>query len=510
MNFDTAHAEPKQTTPQVQPPELPDRRSDPVRVGRSLPERQSRWWIWAAAVAVAALAVLGYFVIYPRIVQAHDGTNPAGGPGGGAANRNVPVVAVAAHTGDMNVFLNGLGTVTPLNTVSLHSRVDGAIVKVAFQEGQTVHHDTTQDDKQISDLDKGEQDKSDLLIQLDPRPYQTQLEQAQGSLARDQALLANANLDLTRITGLAAKTFATQQQLDTQKALVAQAEGTIKIDQAAIDNARLQLVYCNIRTPITGRVGLRYVDVGNIVHATDTMPLAIVTQLQPITVIFTIPQDDIAQVTRATAKGLGLRVDAYNRDSTKKIATGKLMAVDNQVDTGSGTVRLKAQFENADNELFASQFVNARLLVDTLKGAVIVPAAAVQRSPDATFVYVVKSDQTVEMRTIVVTPTDANETVVESGRSPSDGEQSSIEKGLATGEIVVTDGVDKLQAGSKVTVRAAAGRGKKGTSAGTQPTSRASTQRSGGDHPSTMTGTPTDSTALTGRRNRSADTKVSE
>ena len=340
---------------------------------------------------------------------------------------------------------------TPVNTVAVHTRVDGQLAKVAYTQGQIVHHDPSATSDSMADLDKGDQDKSDLLVEVDPRPYQVQLEQAKGQLARDQAQLNNAQLDLQRFTQLYAQKSATLQQLQTQQALVAQDQAVIQVDQAAIHNAQLQLTYCEVRTPIDGRVGLRLVDVGNIVHASDTQPVAVVTQIQPITVEFTLPQDDIPRVMKSAPDAKGLAVEAWNRDFKTRLAAGTLEAIDNQVDPGSGTILLRAEFDNKDNALFPKQFVNARLLVDTLKNVVIVPSAAVQRSPTSTFVYVVKGDeskgdQAVTMRDVKVGPTEGDETAIESGVAP--------------GDVVVTDGVDKLTNGTKVTIRPPAGSGK--------------------------------------------------
>jgi multidrug efflux system membrane fusion protein len=401
---------------------------------------------------LAALAIGVYFLVTRVIASRADAAGTGGAAGkSGAAGRPVPVVAEAARRGDMPIYLNGLGTVTPITTDSIHSRVDGEIVKVAYTEGQIVHHDPTFNDTKKGDLTHFDQDKSDLLVQIDPRPYQVQLEQAQGQLERDQALLANARLDLARYQTLYNQKAVTDQQVQTQKSLVDQYEGTIVIDNSAIHNAQLQLFYCTIRAPVTGRVGIRLVDEGNIVHATDTNPIAVITQLQPITVIFTLPEDDIPQVTTKSPDGTGLPVVALDRDFTTQLASGKLEALDNQVDSGSGTIRLRAQFSNEANNLFPNQFVNARLLVDTLKNVVIVPTAAVQRSPASTFVYVIKPDETVDMRNVVVGPTEGTDTAIQSGLKP--------------GEMVVTDGVDKLVSGSKVTVRPASGKGKGSKSA---------------------------------------------
>lgn len=303
------------------------------------------------------------------------------------------------------------------NTVSLKSRVDGQIVQIAFKEGQSVK-------------------QGELLLVIDPRPYQVALEQAEAALARDQAQLKNAQLDYQRYQGLFKEGVISQQQYDAQRALVGQLEGTIKADQAAIDNAKLQLVYTRVTAPVNGRIGLRLVDIGNMVHANDTNPLLVITQLQPIAVVFTLPEDALPNVTKHMRSGT-LEVDAYSRDDTTKIAAGKLLTIDNQIDQTTGTGKLKAMFDNADNALFPNQFVNARLLLETRKGVTVIPAAAVQRGPQGNnYVYVVKPDKTVEVRNLKVTLTQGNLSVVASGVAP--------------GEQVVTDGQDKLQGGSRV------------------------------------------------------------
>jgi multidrug efflux system membrane fusion protein len=337
-----------------------------------------------------------------------------------AAPQAVPVAVATAERRDVPVYLSGLGGVTAFNTVSLKTRVDGQIVQVAFKEGQLVK-------------------QGDLLLVIDPRPYQVALEQAEANLARDQAQLKNAQIDLDRYQGLYKDGVVSQQQYDSQRALVGQLGGTVQADQAAIDNAKLQLVYTRITAPVSGRVGLRLVDIGNMVHASDTNPLLVLTQLQPIAVIFTLPEDVLPTVAKHMSQG-PLEVDAYSRDDLMKISTGKLLTIDNQIDPTTGTGKLKAIFDNTDKALWPNQFVNAHLLLETRKNATVIPAAALQRGPqNGTFAYVMKPDKTVEARPLQVELTQANLSVVDSGLSP--------------GDVVVTDGQDKLQNGSRVEPR---------------------------------------------------------
>jgi len=294
----------------------------------------------------------------------------------------IPVVTATAMLEDQPIYLTGLGSVVAFNTVVLRSRVDGQLENFAIREGQVVQ-------------------SGDLIAQIDPRPFEVQLSQAEGQKERDEAFLANAKVDLERYKGLYAEDSIAKQQLDTQVATVQQYEATVKADQAAIDNARLQLSFARITSPIKGRIGLRQVDPGNIVHASDQNGLAVVTQLQPISVIFTIPQDNIAPVMKHLEEGRRLQVDAYDRDMKNKISAGSLLTVDNQADVTTGTVRFKAVFDNNDNALFPNQFVNARLRVDVKRGVVLIPAAAIQRGPDGTFVFVVNGENAVETRNVV-------------------------------------------------------------------------------------------------------------
>ncbi len=334
--------------------------------------------------------------------------------------RIVPVNAAPATKRDMKLYLNGLGTVTPLKTVVIRSRVEGELMKVLFTEGQLVN-------------------EGDLLAEIDPRPFETQRDQAAGQLARDEATLKTAEITLERLQFLSKSEAVSAQDVDNQIAVVQQTEGILKTDRAMVANAELQLKYCKITSPIKGIIGLRLVDLGNIVRANDPSGLAVVNQIEPIALVFTISQDDIPRVQKRMLETNKLEVDAYNRDLTVKLASGKLLATDNQVDATTGTLRLKAVFEDNKGALFPNQFVNTRMLVEVKKDAIVVPSSAIQRGPTATYVYVVQADETVELRNVEVGPTEGAETV--------------IEKGVKESEIVVTDGLDKLQPKAKVSLR---------------------------------------------------------
>jgi multidrug efflux system membrane fusion protein len=400
---------------QPAPRETPDRASTPPAPPETGEPHRRRPWLLIGSVVVIAAFLFFHFHNRKAATQGADGQGGKGGKGGQGAP--VPVLAATAVTKDVGVYLNGLGTVAPLNTVTVKSRVDGQLLRIDFTEGQLVS-------------------AGQVLAELDPRPFQVQLMQAEGQKSKDEAALHNAQVDLQRYQVLYAQDSIAKQQLDTQVATVQQDEATIKSDQAQVESAKLNLTYARITAPAGGRVGLRQVDVGNIVHASDANGVVVITQLQPIDVVFTLPADQIPQVLPQVHAGTPLGVDAYDRDLKHKLASGRLLAVDNQIDPTTGTVRLKAIFANQDDALFPSQFVNARLLVNVLKGAVTVPVAAIQRSPQSTFVYAIKPDQTVESRNVVAGLTEGDDTVIQSG--------------LAAGDRVVIDGVDKLRPGMKV------------------------------------------------------------
>ncbi len=364
---------------------------------------------------VVALALAACFVLVWALV----GRSTASRSSPGAGPRPILVAAATAKTGDLGVYVTGLGTVTPLRTVTVHTRVDGELVSVAYREGQLVH-------------------EGDLLAQIDPRPFEVQLHQAEGQLAKDTAALEDAKLDLERYKVLVQQDSIPKQQLDAQVATVGQDEAAIKVDQAQIESAKLNLTYSRITAPLTGVVGLRLVDPGNIVHATDPNGLLVITQVQPISIVFTIPADRLQAVLQQTRAGRRLEVEAWDRDLGKKLAVGALLALDNEIDPATGTIRIKAAFPNEDLALYPDQFVNARLLVDTLRNTVLIPTAAIERGPQTTYVYVVTPEGKAEMRN--VTP------------QLTEGDLTAVSGGVSAGEVVVVEGLDKLQPGAPVTV----------------------------------------------------------
>jgi multidrug efflux system membrane fusion protein len=327
------------------------------------------------------------------------------------------VVAGKSRKGDIGVYFSGLGTVTPLATVTVRTRVDGQLVSVRYREGDTVQ-------------------KGDLLVEIDDGPYQAVLTQAEGQLIRDQATLENARIDLARYQQLVPLKAIPEQQLATQQATVHQYEGVVKVDQGQIESAKVNLAYCKIAAPVTGRIGLRLVDTGNIVHASDTNGLVVITQMDPISAIFTISEDQLPPVLQKIAAGQTLQVDAYDRDVKTKLAQGSLTTLDNQIDPTTGTLKLRATFDNSKGTLFPNQFINARLLVQEKHGVTLAPTATIQRNSQATYVYVVKADSTVTVRPITIGTTE--------------GDDSEVTSGLMPGEVVVMTGVDKLQEGTKV------------------------------------------------------------
>jgi multidrug efflux system membrane fusion protein len=368
-----------------------------------------------------------------------SGRGGRGGRGGGAPGQ-IPVVVSNAARSSIPVYLNGLGNVSAFYTVTVKSRVDGQLMKVDFNEGDTVT-------------------AGQIIIEIDPRPFQVQLELAQATLAHDQAVLNNAKVDLERYKMLRTTEAIPQQQLDTQVALVAQYEATIQQDAANIDNARLQLTYAKVTAPITGVAGLRLIDPGNIVHASDAAGMVVITQLQPISVLFTIPEDSLPQVMQQLRSGAHLTVEAYNRDNSRKLASGRLVTIDNQIDNTTGTSKLKAVFDNTDRALFPQQFVNIRLLVDTLSEQLVVPNVAVQNGQQGTFVYVVDDQSKVHLKPVQV--------------GIAAGSSAQILGGISEGDRVIVDGTDRLVEGAQVRVRkageldsppdAAGGRGGRGS-----------------------------------------------
>ncbi len=337
-----------------------------------------------------------------------------------------PVATALVQSGDVDININALGTVTSLATVTIRSQISGYLMNVAFKEGDIVK-------------------KGDLLAEIDSRPYQLALSQAEGALKRDQAMLQSAQLDLERYQNLAKTNAIPRQQLDQQAALVLQDQGNVIADQAQIDTAKLNITYCHIVAPVSGRLGLRQVDQGNYVTPGDANGLVVITQLSPISVVFTTAEDNLPPILKRLKDGATLPVTAYDRSGATKLATGTLLTLDNQIDTTTGTLKLRAQFENADGSLFPNQFVNVELLVDTLHNTPVVPSSAIQRGAPGTFVYLVNPDSTVSVRPVEL--------------GPVDGDRVAVKKGLNAGDQVVTDGADKLRDGIKITVREPNGAG---------------------------------------------------
>lgn len=409
------------------------------------PRKKSNQLIRNIIIALVLIAVMASAIWYQwfrqpgnastvdaSAVGAKAGAPPtpgaSGGPGaagggrfGGDPNRTQPVAAVPAKLGDINIVQTGLGTVAALKVATVKSRVDGLLQSASFQEGTIVK-------------------AGQVLAEIEPEPQKVALAQVEGQLARDQAQLANAKLDLERYRTLLAQDSIARQQLDAQDALVKQFEGTVKIDQAQVDNAKLQLSYTKITAPISGRLGLRQVDAGNMIRASDATGLVVITQVDPITVVFTIPQDNLQRVLKQLKAGAKLGVDAWDRDQKNKLATGFLLSSDNQIDTTTGTIKMKAQFPNPDGLLFPNQFVNVRMVVDTKTGATVIPMAAIQRGARGTIVYVVKEDKTISMRPVVL--------------GPVENDMVAIDGTVMPGELVVVDGIDRLREGAKVEVTA--------------------------------------------------------
>jgi multidrug efflux system membrane fusion protein len=379
-----------------------------------------RWpWILAAIVLAAAALAAWYWFGHASADQAIARAKAD------AAGRPLPVVAAPARKGSIDVYIDALGTVIPRNVVVVRPRVDGQLLSVAFREGQSVK-------------------AGDLLAQIDPRPFEVMLTQANGQMARDQAQLKNAQVDLERYQTLLAQDSIARQQVDTQAALVRQYEGAVESDKGAIDNAKLQITYARITAPISGRVGLRQVDPGNMVHAADTNGLVTITQVQPVTVIYPVPEDNVPRIIKRMQGTQAVTVDAFDRSGKTRLATGRLLTIDNQIDTTTGTVKVKAEFPNTDGALFPNQFVNVRMVVETHDDATLVPTAAIQRGAPGTFVFLVNDDKTVAVKPVQV--------------GAVSGETTEALSGLAPGNLVVVDGADKLREGSKVELIDAAAR----------------------------------------------------
>lgn len=383
------------------------------------PQPPRRRWLWVLVVLAVLAGCFLFYKMHSSKPSAQKSGTAAKGKGKGGAPAVTPVVAVPAKKGNIGVYVTGLGAITPIYTIMVKSRVDGQLMTVHFKEGDLVH-------------------QGDPLIEIDPRPYEAVVVQSEGALVRDQALLDNAYVDLDRYTKLLAQNAIPEQQLATQRATVKQYQGTVKNDQGTLDAAKVNVTYCHITAPITGIVGLRLVDPGNIVHATDTNGMVVITQIQPISVIFTVGEDQLPPILAKLRAGQKLPVEAWDRQLKNKLASGVLSTIDNEIDQTTGTLKLRATFNNENRTLFPNQFVNARLLQQEKTGVILLPTAAIQRNTNNTYVYLIKPDSTVTIRNINI--------------GTSEGDQSEITSGLAAGDKVVMTGVDKLQEGSKVSV----------------------------------------------------------
>jgi len=404
------------TPPGPLPPPPPPPRRSPARA-----------YVIAIVLIAAVVAGIWYAFRTPAAETASAAPGAGAQPGGfrkggdaagGPSRGPLPVAIAPVRTADFNVYLNALGNVTPRSTVTVRPRVDGQLARVLFKEGQMVK-------------------AGDVLAEIDPKPFEVQVTQASGQMARDQAQLANAQIDLERYRTLLAQDSIAQQQVDTQAALVRQYQGTIEADRGAVDNAKLQLSYTKIKAPVGGRTGLRQVDAGNMVKQADTNGIVVITEIDPIDVVYAIAEDKLAAIRRRSRDGAAaMPVDAYDRDGRVKLASGKVLTIDNQIDPTTGTVKVKAEFPNPDAALFPQQFVNVRMLVDTLKGATVLPTAALQRGSVGAFVYRVNDDNTVSVKPVKL--------------GPSEGETTVVESGVAPGERVVVDGLDKLKDGAQI------------------------------------------------------------